>query len=521
MGLVPQLMTQIVSTAAAVCVVQHESDSEYKPHRLRRRDSSQKAFPRGALSEEIEWDKEEIEEVDVIDEEIEIVALPKPAHVSTQEADKPPDDLEVPRRRSSMMVAKHKEQKCHQCPVDPSDRSHASKCKKLQQLVHFTVDHPTYSVGSRVWNVLVIGAIITSSVTSIGSSSSDWNDDIVTIIEEAVAAVLTLEVVGRIISVKSRVVLSKNWLTWIDVLAILPFYLNLFLSQELGSVQALQILRILRVLRVLRLLKLGRYMKFLKVFSVTIQRSFEAILLLFFFIVLLSIIFGTLISIIEQGTFDQESGNYLRSDGSISPFQSIPAGMYWSITTLTTVGYGDLTPVEPAGRAIANIVMVTGLIIFALPLAVVGSNFQAAFESYRMNEESKKRKKDRKTVVVQEDLDAINETFAELEKKFVDLQQSLNVQYGHISLDNFNDHLKAHRKIIALSVKSIVKAGELISEHNSRNKSNEEVPKDHQTTLMISSISTINHNTELKSPHRPTAMEALAFDKVQESQALQ
>jgi len=128
----------------------------------------------------------------------------------------------------------------------------------------------------------------------------------------------------------------------IDLLAILPYYMELTLGNaEFGG---LIILRVLRLTRVFRLFKLSRYMSRLIILKQVMQES-KQILSSFLFIVAIGIIiFSSLMFIIERGTYDEDSGQWLDASGNPSQFYSIPQAFYWCVTTITTVGYGDIVP---------------------------------------------------------------------------------------------------------------------------------------------------------------------------------
>jgi voltage-gated potassium channel len=140
----------------------------------------------------------------------------------------------------------------------------------------------------------------------------------------------------------------------IDLLAILPFYLALLFP--------VLDLRMLRVFRLLRLLKLARYSPALATLwrvLVDERRALGAALIIMMGLLTLS---ATVIYHVERAAQPEAFG-------------SIPSAMWWAIATLTTVGYGDVTPVTPLGRAIGGLVMLFGLAMFALPIAIVASGF--------------------------------------------------------------------------------------------------------------------------------------------------
>lgn len=152
---------------------------------------------------------------------------------------------------------------------------------------------------------------------------------------------------------KARLKLATRPELLIDLAAILPFFLSMFLSIDL---------RVLRALRLLRFFKLSRYspaMHTLLRVLVNEQRALIGAGLLLLTVVLFA-----------------STGIYY-IEGAVQPdkFGSVPDSAWWAIATLTTVGYGDITPITPLGRVFGSVVMVTGLCILALPVAIVSAGF--------------------------------------------------------------------------------------------------------------------------------------------------
>jgi potassium voltage-gated channel Shaker-related subfamily A protein 1/potassium voltage-gated channel Shaker-related subfamily A protein len=170
----------------------------------------------------------------------------------------------------------------------------------------------------------------------------------------------------------------------IDAVAIVPFYIELGSSS--GS--SIAIVRVLRLARMLRIFKASKYNEGTKLLSHTIWRSLPALSLLFFFTALGVVRYGSLIFFMEGGDFrvtaDFPGGAYLRPDlvggQEVSPYASIPVACFWVIVTGTTVGFGDLYPTSGGGRFVACICMYIGLLVLALPITVVGSNFTMVYE---------------------------------------------------------------------------------------------------------------------------------------------
>mmetsp|Transcript_32542 Transcript_32542/g.85748 ORF Transcript_32542/g.85748 Transcript_32542/m.85748 type:complete len:712 (-) Transcript_32542:189-2324(-) len=172
-----------------------------------------------------------------------------------------------------------------------------------------------------------------------------------------------------------------NKMNLIDFFAIIPFYIDMM---PIGAGVPLGFLRVLRLARVFRVFKMGKYSKGMSLLTNVLMLSAPALKLLCFFSLIGMILFGSMIFFCEQGewmvTADYPDGAYLRRDvtGTAfepSPFVSIPTCFWWVIVTQTTVGYGDMYPVTDPGKAVGSICMVSGILVLALPITIIGANF--------------------------------------------------------------------------------------------------------------------------------------------------
>ena len=169
--------------------------------------------------------------------------------------------------------------------------------------------------------------------------------------------------------VKGRIKYMLSGGALIDLLAILPYYLHAFLGFDL------RILRIMRLMRFLRLFRLTAYMKSAQLI-VNIFKARVNELLLSLVLVIFLIIFSS--CAIYFAEHNDPQNKHL--------FSSIPATIWWSVVTLTTTGYGDMYPVTVIGKALAVVIMLTGVAFFALPAGIITAGF---LEEFRKN---KKRK---------------------------------------------------------------------------------------------------------------------------------
>ena len=168
-------------------------------------------------------------------------------------------------------------------------------------------------------------------------------------------AVFTAEYAARLWACAARLRFALTPLALIDLLAILPFYLP-FLGFDLRFVRAL------RLLRVLRVAKLGRYVHALSLFGRVLKARREELILTTALMLLPLTISSCLMYYAEHAAQPDR-------------FSSIPAAMWWAVTTLTTVGYGDIHPIPTLGKLCGAVVAILGIGFFALPAAILGSGF--------------------------------------------------------------------------------------------------------------------------------------------------
>jgi voltage-gated potassium channel len=162
----------------------------------------------------------------------------------------------------------------------------------------------------------------------------------------------TLEYLARLYAAPRPLGYAKSFYGVVDLLAIVPGYLSLIFA---GS-QYLLVIRALRLLRVFRILKLSRYLGEASVLTTALQASRVKITVFLFTVLTLVVIVGSIMHLVE---------------GPENGFTSIPLSIYWAIVTLTTVGYGDISPRTPLGQMISSALMIVGYGIIAVPTGIV------------------------------------------------------------------------------------------------------------------------------------------------------
>ncbi|QGZ39590.1 voltage-gated potassium channel [Pseudoduganella flava] len=209
----------------------------------------------------------------------------------------------------------------------------------------------------QVFDLVLIGAILLSVVvvvlTSIAPFARDHGDWLMA--GEWVFTVLfTIEYIGRLLCVKRPDRYARSFFGIIDLLSVLPSYVSLFIP---GSHVLLDV-RILRLLRIFRILKLTLYIQEYSMLGEALLASRRKILVFVSFVCLVVFLLGTVMYVVE---------------GPGNGFTSIPTSVYWAISAMTTVGFGDLVPKTDLGRAIASVMMLLGWGILAVPTGIISS----------------------------------------------------------------------------------------------------------------------------------------------------
>jgi len=177
-------------------------------------------------------------------------------------------------------------------------------------------------------------------------------------------------------------------LNLIDFLAILPFYIELFIGTGGGLGNKLTILRILRLLRVLRLFKLAKYVLYLRVYMEVCYKASSSFVIVFIFIGMSSMLTSALVFFCERGTWDEDEQAFMRYDatGHIreeTPFKSIIHTFWWAVVTFTTTGYGDYYPTSPWGRVLGSFTMILGVIGLAMPISAINQVFHEVMDEQK------------------------------------------------------------------------------------------------------------------------------------------
>lgn len=233
------------------------------------------------------------------------------------------------------------------------DKDALAGWRKKLFVVIFEADTPA----GKLFDVLLIVSILASvavvMLDSVSSISQKWGTLLKTA-EWFFTILFTIEYLLRLACAGRAIRYARSFFGIVDILAIVPTYLNLILP---GS-RYLLVIRLLRVLRIFRILHLSRFVSEANVLMAALASSKRKILVFFFAVLTLVVILGSLMYVIEG--HNPQSG-----------FTSIPKSVYWAIVTLTTVGYGDISPQTGIGQMLAAMVMILGYSIIAVPTGIV------------------------------------------------------------------------------------------------------------------------------------------------------
>ncbi len=215
--------------------------------------------------------------------------------------------------------------------------------------------------GGRLFDVMLLALILLSilivMLDSVPSLHAHYGH-LFYILEWVFSILFTIEYILRLVSVHRPILYARSFLGIIDLLAILPVYLSLFFA----GAQSLLVFRALRLLRVFRIFKLNHFISEMNFLGVALRSSIKKISIFMLTVLMMVIILGSLMYLIEH----QENG-----------FDSIPSSVYWAIVTITTVGYGDISPVTSLGKFVASLIMLLGYGIIAVPTGIITTEMAA------------------------------------------------------------------------------------------------------------------------------------------------
>lgn len=222
--------------------------------------------------------------------------------------------------------------------------------ERLHEIV-FESDTPAgraFDVLLLVAIVVSVSAVVLETVPSIRASAGPWLDRA----EWAFTVLFTAEYILRLCIVRSPLRYAFSYFGLVDLLSILPTWLGLVVP----GAESFLVIRTLRLLRVFRVLKMVRFLESARLLLTAIRASVPKIAVFVGTVLTIVVIVGALMYVLE---------------GPRNGYTSIPEAMYWAVVTLSTVGYGDISPATPLGKLVASMLMVLGYGMIAVPTGIV------------------------------------------------------------------------------------------------------------------------------------------------------
>jgi voltage-gated potassium channel len=217
------------------------------------------------------------------------------------------------------------------------------------------------TTNGKLFDIILLAAILLSIVGVMLESVYEIDrkyHELIIAFEWGFTILFTIEYFFRIYAVNRPFKYIFSFMGIVDLLAIIPTYLIFILP----AAHSLSVIRAIRLIRIFRIFKLSRYLRGAHTMQIALRSSRPKIIVFLLSIMLLVIILGTLMYIIE---------NSVRTNG----FENIPNSIYWSIITLTTVGYGNIVPMTILGKIVASFIMILGYGIIAVPTGIVTAEF--------------------------------------------------------------------------------------------------------------------------------------------------
>jgi voltage-gated potassium channel len=199
--------------------------------------------------------------------------------------------------------------------------------------------------------VLILLSVLTVLLESVPSIHAAHGQGL-RVAEWTFTILFTVEYLARLVTAASAARYARSFFGIVDFLAVGPVYLSFLF----GATRSFSVLRSLRLLRVFRILKLTQFVGEAAALRIAIVASMRKIVVFLFAVITIVILVGALMFEIE---------------GEQNGFTSIPTAMYWAVVTVTTVGYGDISPHTVAGRLLASVLMILGYGIIAVPTGIV------------------------------------------------------------------------------------------------------------------------------------------------------
>lgn len=243
--------------------------------------------------------------------------------------------------------------------------------KSWRERLHEIIYESNTAAG-KAFDVALLVLILASIGVVMMDSVEAWRQrygNIFFVLEWVFTVLFTIEYGLRLISIKQPLRYVFSFLGLVDLLAILPTYLSVLFP----GAHSLLVLRALRLLRIFRIFKLTHFLSEMQFLGGAVRESLKKITVFTLIVLILVIILGSVMYLAEGGK---------------NGYTSIPTSIYWAIVTITTVGYGDISPATPLGKFIASVIMLIGYSIIAVPTGIVTTEVALALRKKEQKAEA-------------------------------------------------------------------------------------------------------------------------------------
>ena len=279
---------------------------------------------------------------------------------------------------------------------------------RSKQFLWDLFEKPESSLAAKVVSWVSVLFVVISTIAMILNTMEEFagppdengrptDNPILSMLETICIMWFTLEYCLRFIGAPRKCAFIKDFMNIVDLLAILPFFITVVVleatpegedQEEIQNIR--QTISVFRIMRVLRIFKLARHSTGLKSIAFTLTNSYKELGLLVLFMSLGVLVFASLVYFAEK---DEED----------TSFTSIPASFWWAIITMTTVGYGDMSPNTGIGMCVAVATCISGVLVMSLPVPIIVNNFSAFYHNTKRVQITVQRRADKKAMQQEEE----------------------------------------------------------------------------------------------------------------------
>jgi hypothetical protein len=252
-----------------------------------------------------------------------------------------------------------------------------------------TLEEPSSSWYASVYAMFICVFIIVSIVALLIESLPELYGRYTLVfffVDSMVAFVFTVDYVARLSTCTEPYFWVFRFLNVIDFISVMPFYADIIfdiLGFSFQNSAAFTVFRAVRLVRVVRVFKVSRYTQGLNMIISSLNKSASTLFSITVLLAIVVIMFSSIEYYLERGTWDSDNREWIRENGTVSPFSSIPASFWWCFVTITTVGYGDAVPITILGKCVAVGAMIVGVVGISFPITIIGTNFAEEWNAFR------------------------------------------------------------------------------------------------------------------------------------------